>query len=77
LGRQLGFAWDFLGVNIAPWLVLACQILFVLIGAFASKAVLKRLFNSHQETSSQRLSFRQRWPIFLLAAVYILLFWAG
>ena len=77
VGRQLGFAWDFLGLNIAPWLVIACQILFVLIGAFASKAVLKKLLHSRQDTSSQRLSFRQRWPILLLAAVYILFFWAG
>lgn len=77
LGRQLGFQWDFLGLNISHWLVIGCQILFVLIGALASKAVLKRILRARQKTSISHLSLKQRWPILSLAAVYILLLWAG
>ena len=77
LGRQLGFDWDFLVVSTGPWLVKVLQIVFILIGVFASRAVLKGLLGSRQHTSSQRLSLRQRWPILLLATVYIWLFWTG
>jgi len=77
LGRQLGFDWSFLGVSIGPWLVKGLQIGFVLLGVFASGALLKKLLNSRRQISIQRLSFGQQWPIWLLAAVYVWLFFMG
>jgi len=74
LGRQLGLTWDFLEMGIDPWLVKTVQILFVFIGIFASKAVLKRLFHFRWNDSHKRLSFQQYWPILILGAGYILLF---
>jgi len=77
LGRQFGFNWDFLGVNIGPWLVKACQILFILMGVLAARAVLKRLLRSRLQTAMQHLAWQQHGPIWLLGAVYIGLFWTG
>ena len=77
LGRQLGFDWDFLMVSMGPWWIKFHQIAFILIGVFASRAVLTNIFRSHLDSSLTRLSFRHQWPILLLAAAYIYLFWAG
>ncbi|UCD90085.1 MAG: sigma 54-interacting transcriptional regulator [Desulfobacterales bacterium] len=77
LGQQLGFFWDSLGMKIGPWLVKVCQTAFIIIGVFWSKAVLVRLFRSQQDTSSKNLSMPQSWAIWLFAAVYVWLFWAG
>jgi polyferredoxin len=77
LGRQLGFNWVFLGANIGPWLVKACQILLILIGVLAARAVLKRLLRSRLQTAMQHLAWQQHGPIWLLGAVYIGLFWTG
>jgi NAD-dependent dihydropyrimidine dehydrogenase PreA subunit len=74
LGRQLGFDWNFLGVSVGPWLVKVIQIGFVLVGVFASSALLKKLLNTRQSNSIKRLFFSQQWPIWLLAAVYIWFF---
>jgi hypothetical protein len=60
-----------------PGLVKVHQIVFVLIGVFASRAVLKNILRLHEDSSKLRLSFRHQWPILLLAATYIHLFWAG
>jgi len=77
LGRQLGVDWKFLMVSMGPWWIKIYQIAFILVGVFASKAVLTNLFRSHLDSSLTRLSFRHQWPILLLAAVYIYLFLAG
>lgn len=77
LGRQIGFDWDFLMVSMNPLWIKFYQTVFILIGVFASKAVLTNLYRSHLETSSTHLSFRHQWPILLLAAVYMYLFWVG
>lgn len=77
LGRQLGFDWNFLGMSISPWLVKVLQILLILTAVFAAKALLKKLLGSRQDTPIERLSFRQQWPIWLLAVVYGWLFFAG
>lgn len=77
VGRQLGFNWDFLGVNIGPWPVKACQVLFILMGVLAAGAVLKRLLGSRLQTAMQHLAWQQHGPIWLLAAGYIGLFWVG
>jgi hypothetical protein len=77
LGRQLGFNWDFLVVSMNPLWIKCYQTIFILIGVFASKAILTNLYCSHLDSSLTRLSFRHRWPILVLAALYIYLFWAG
>jgi hypothetical protein len=77
LGRQLGFNWDFLMMNMNPLWIKFYQTLFILIGFFASKAVLTNIFRSHLDSSLTRLSLRHQWPILFLAAMYIYLFWAG
>jgi len=77
LGRQLGFDWGFLGLSIGPWLIKIQQLVFILVGVFAAKALLKKLLGSRQDTPIERLSFRQQWPIWLLAVVYGWLFLAG
>ena len=77
LGRQVGVDLDFLMVNMNSFWIKFNQTVFILIGVFASKAVLTNLFRSHMEPSSNHLSFRHQWPILLLAAVYFYLFWAG
>ena len=77
LGRQFGVDWKFLMVSMGPWWVKFYQIAFILVGVFASKAVLTNLFRSHLDSSLTRLSFRHQWPILLLAGVYIYLLWAG
>ena len=77
LGRQLGFDWGFLGLSIGPWLVKVQQLVFILVGVFAAKALLTKLLGSRQNTPIERLSFRQQWPIWLLAVVYGWLFFAG
>ena len=76
LGRQLGFNWGFLTVNMGPGLIKVFQVFFILVGFFVSSAVLIRLLRSCQSISSKHLSLRQRWPILLLAAVYIWIFWS-
>jgi hypothetical protein len=77
LGRQIGVDLDFLTVSMGPWWIKIYQTAFILIGVFASKAVLKNIFRSHLDSSLKRLSFRHQWPILLVAAVYIYLFWTG
>ena len=77
LGRQIGVDLDFLMVSIGPWWIKFYQTVFILIGVFASNAVLTNLLRSHLNSSLTRLSFRHQWPILLLAAVYIYFFWAG
>jgi len=77
LGRQLGFDWNFLMVSMGPWWIKFYQIVFILVGVFASKVVLANLFRSHLDSSLSRISFRHQWPILLLAGVYIYLLWAG
>ena len=77
LGGYFGFDWDFLMVSMGPGLVKVHQIVFVLIGVFASRAVLKNILRLHEDSSKLSLSFRHQWPTLLLAATYIHLFWAG
>ena len=77
LGRQLGFDLDFLMVSMDPLWIKFYQTAFILIGVFASRAVLTNIFRSHLNSSFTRLSLRHQWPILLLAVVYIYLFWAG
>jgi polyferredoxin len=77
LGRQVGVDLGFLMVNMNSFWIKFNQTVFILIGVFASKAVLTNLFRSHMDSSSTHLSFRHQWPILLLAAVYVYLFWAG
>lgn len=77
LGRQVGVDLGFLMVNMNSFWIKFNQTVFILIGVFASKAVLTNLFRSHMDSSSTHLSFRYQWPILLLAAVYFYLFWAG
>jgi hypothetical protein len=77
LGRQIGVNLDFLMVSVSPWWIKFHQTAFILIGVFASRAVLKNLFRSHLDSSLTRLSFRQQWPILLLASVSMYLFWAA
>ena len=77
LGRQIGVDLDFLMVNMGSWWIKIYQIAFILIGFFASKAVLTNIFRSHLDSSLTRLSLRHQWPILFLAAMYIYLFWAG
>lgn len=77
LGRQIGVDLDFLTVSMGPWWIKIYQTAFILIGVFASKAVLKNIFRSHIDSSLKRLSFRHHWPILFVAAVYIFLFISG
>jgi transcriptional regulator with AAA-type ATPase domain len=77
LGRQLGVDWNFLMVSMSPWWIKFHQMVFILVGVFASRAVLKNILRLHEDPSKLRLSFRHQWPLLLLAAVYIYLFWAG
>ncbi len=77
LGRQFGFNWEFLSVNFGLWQVKFCQVLFILIGLFAARAILKRLLRFRRHSALQPLSWQQHGPIWLLAAVYIGLFWVG
>jgi transcriptional regulator with AAA-type ATPase domain/polyferredoxin len=77
LGRQIGFDLDFLMVSMGPFWIKFHQTAFILIGVFASKAVMKNLFHSHLDASLKRPSFRHQWPVLLLASVFIYLFWAG
>ena len=77
LGRQLGFDWDFLMVSMSPWWIKVHQTAFILVGVLASRAVLKNILRLHKDSSKLRLSFRHQWPILLLAAAYVHLFWAG
>ena len=77
LGGYFGYNWDFLMVNMGPGLIKVHQIAFVLIGAIASRAVLLRLLRRRHHAPLKRLSLRQTWPILLLAASYIWMFWAG
>ncbi len=77
LGRQIGVNLDFLMVSMGPWWIKFYQTAFILIGVFASKAVLKNVCRSHLDSSMTHLSFRHQWPILLLASVSIFLFWAG
>ena len=77
LGRQIGVDLNFLMVSMDPLWINFYQTVFILVGVFASKAVLTNLFRSHLDSSLTHLSFRHQWPILLLAAVYVYLFWAG
>ncbi|MEJ2658990.1 MAG: sigma 54-interacting transcriptional regulator [Desulfobacterales bacterium] len=77
MGRQIGVDLNFLMASMSPWLIKFYQTAFILIGVFASKAVLTNLSRSRRESSLTSLSFRHQWPILLLALVYISLFWAG
>ncbi len=77
LGGYFGFDWDFLVVSMGPGLIKVHQIVFVLIGVLASRAVLLRLLRHRHHAPLKRLSLRQTWPIMLLGASDILMFWAG
>jgi DNA-binding NtrC family response regulator/ferredoxin len=77
LGSYFGFNWDFLIVDVSPGLIKVHQIVFVLIGVLASKAVLTNIFRSHLDSSLTGASFRHQWPILLFAMVYIALFWVS
>ena len=73
LGRQLGVDWDFLMVSMSPWWIKFHQIAFILVGVFASRAVLKKNLRLHEDSLKLRLSFRHQWSILLLAGAYIYL----
>ena len=75
LGRQIGVNLDFLMVSMGPWWIKFHQAVFILIGVFATRAVLKNLFRSHLGSSLTHLPFRHQWPILLIAAAYTYLFW--
>ena len=77
LGRQIGVDLDFLMVSISSFWIKFHQTAFILIGVFASKAVMKNLFHSHFDSSLRRPSFRHQWLILLLASVFIYLIWGG
>ena len=74
LSRQLGFSWNFLGISVDPGLIKVIQIVLVLIGIVAVQSVLKRLFRSHWMPSLQRLSLKQRLPVWILGAGYVWFF---
>jgi ferredoxin len=74
LSRQLGFSWGFLGISMDPALIKVIQIGLVLVGIAAAQSVLKRLLRSHWMPSLQRLSCKQRLPVWLLGAGYVWFF---
>ncbi len=77
LGRPFGFDWGFLELSISPWLIKIQQLVFILAGVLAAKALLKKLLGAYQDPLVERLSIRQQYPIWLLAGVYGWLFFAG
>ncbi len=77
LGRQLGFYWDFLGVSANSGFVKILQILIVIVGMFASRAILVSLARKHEEDHRSSHTVQRRWPIVLLATLYVWLFVTG
>jgi len=77
LGGYFGFDWDFLMVSMGSGLIKVHQIVFILVGVLASRAVLIRLLRSRHHVPLKRLSLRQKWPILMLAVSYIWIFWTG
>jgi ferredoxin len=77
LGGYFGFNWEFLTVGMEPGWVKVHQIVFVLVGMLASRAVLIRLLRNRHHAPIKRLSFGQTWPILLLSASYIWIFLTG
>jgi len=50
------------------------QVMCVLLGILASRAIMYSLARTHEETFLDRQTRKKRWVILLLGAVYIILF---
>jgi ferredoxin len=74
LGRQLGYNWDVLGLGINPGMIKFLQVMCVVLGVLASRAIMYSLARTHEETFLDRQTRKKRWVILLLGAVYIILF---
>ena len=77
LGRQLGFYWDLLGVSAGSGFVKTLQIFILVIGMFASRAILLSLARKHEEDHLPSHTVRRRWPIALLSGLYVWFFVIG
>jgi polyferredoxin len=77
LGRQIGFAWESLGMSTSPVMVKAIQIMIVLIGAVGSRTILNRLVKQHEQDYSESKKWRLLWPMLTVSLVYIYLFATG
>jgi hypothetical protein len=74
LGRQLGYNWDVLGLGIDPGMIKFLQVMCVLVGVFASRAIMYSLARTHEETFLERQARKKRGVILLLGTIYIVLF---
>ena len=74
VGKQLGFEWGFLGASAGSGITKTLQILVILLGTLASKAILTRLAKKHEQEYTVRMTWRRHLPVFMLSAAYIYLF---
>ena len=77
LGRIFGFNWDLLMVSMGPGLVKVHQTGFILITLLFSQTVLVKMLCNRYDVKIKSLTLHQKWPILLLAMLYILIFFAG
>jgi ferredoxin len=74
LGRQLGYNWDVLGLGVDLNMIKFLQVMCVLLGVLASRAIMYSLARTHEEIFLERQPWKKRGAILLLGAVYIILF---
>ncbi len=77
LGNYLGFNWDFLLVSMGPGLVKVHQTGFILITLLFSQSILVQMLRNRYDLQIKSLPLHQKWPILLLAMLYVLIFWVG
>ena len=77
LGNIFGFNWDFLMVSMGPGLVKIHQTGFILITLWFSQTILVKMLRNRYDVEIKSLTLHQKWPILLLAMLYILIFLAG
>ncbi|MBA4373457.1 MAG: hypothetical protein C0402_11430 [Thermodesulfovibrio sp.] len=75
LGRQMDWSYESPALTVPGAVVKVFQILFILLGSFASLGVFSKLLRSERPCDSPRPSgIRQAWPLLILTFGYLLFF---
>lgn len=77
LGRQFNMSLEAFGASGAPWAITTLQVLLLLLGAWGSSVVLRRIFQADYDDPPPKAPVSWRLPLTVTTIGYIWLFIAG